>query len=65
MLYGWWSDLAGEDFALDFNRDRDGEGRLVKWRIALAGLRHPADLIRMARRGREASESLRRISCPV
>jgi adenosylhomocysteine nucleosidase len=52
------SDLAGEDFALDFNRYRDGEGRFVKWRIALAGLRQPADLIRMARRGREASESL-------
>jgi hypothetical protein len=52
------SDLAAEDFALDFNRYRDADGRFQKARIALAGIRHPGDLLRMARRGREASEAL-------
>ena len=52
------SDVAGESFALDFNRYRDADGRFQKWRIALAGVRHPADLLRMARRGREAAEAL-------
>ena len=52
------SDLAQEDFTLDFNQYRDGEGRFQKARIALAGLRHPGDLIRMAKRGREAANAL-------
>jgi adenosylhomocysteine nucleosidase len=52
------SDLAAEDFSLDFNRYRDADGRFQKARIALAGMRHPGDLLRMARRGREASEAL-------
>ncbi len=52
------SDLAQEDFALDFNQYRDSEGRFQKARIAMAGLRHPGDLIRMAKRGREAANAL-------
>jgi len=52
------SDLAQEDFALDFNQYRDGEGRFQKARIAMAGLRHPGDLIRMAKRGRDAANAL-------
>jgi nucleoside phosphorylase len=52
------SDVAGESFALDFNRYRKADGRFQKWRIALAGLRHPVDLLRMARRGRQAAEAL-------
>ncbi len=52
------SDLAQEDFALDFNQYRDSEGRFQKARIAMAGLRHPGDLIRMAKRGRDAANAL-------
>jgi adenosylhomocysteine nucleosidase len=52
------SDLAQEDFALDFNEYRDAEGRFQKGRIALAGWRHPVDLMRMARRGRQAANAL-------
>lgn len=52
------SDLAQEEFALDFNEYRDAEGRFQKGRIALAGLRHPMDLMRMARRGRQAANAL-------
>lgn len=52
------SDLAQEDFALDFNQYRDGEGRFQKARIAMAGWRHPGDLIRMATRCRDAANAL-------
>lgn len=52
------SDLANEEFALDFNRYRDAEGRFKKASIALAGLRHPRDLYRMASRAGAASAKL-------
>jgi len=52
------SDLAGEEFALDFNAHRDPDGRFKKASIALAGLVHPRDLYRMASRGSAASAKL-------
>ena len=52
------SDLAHEEFALDFNAHRDCDGRFKKTSIALAGLRHPRDLYRMASRAGAASAKL-------
>lgn len=52
------SDTATEDFHLDFNACRSEEGRFLKGRIALAGLRYPKDLMRMAARGKAASSAL-------
>lgn len=52
------SDLASEQFALDFNAHRDSEGRFKKFSIALAGLQYPRDLYRMASRAGTASEKL-------
>lgn len=52
------SDLATEEFALNFNAHRDTEGRFKKASIALAGLRHPRDLYRMASRAGAASAKL-------
>lgn len=56
------SDVATERFSLDFNEYRDGEGRFVRHRIALAAAIHPIryapDLIRLASRGAAAAETL-------
>ncbi len=52
------TDLAGEDLAIDFNRARRADGRLSKARIVAAGVRHPAELIRLARRARLAARTL-------
>ena len=52
------SDLATEEFALDFNAHRDSEGRFKKASIAFAGIRHPRDLYRMASRAGAASAKL-------
>ena len=56
------SDLAHEDFLLDFNRFRDPAGRFQKSKIALATLKNPLkflpDVLRMASRGPAASEIL-------
>lgn len=52
------SDTADEDFKLNFNLYRSADGRFQKGRIALAGMRHPGDLIRMAARAKSASAAL-------
>lgn len=52
------SDLAHEEFHLDFNRYRDRDGRFRKLPIALHGLLRPGDLFRMATRARPASAKL-------
>lgn len=56
------TDLADEEFAMDFNLYRDTAGRFDRKKIAMAGLRHPIkygpDLYRMATRGPRASETL-------
>jgi nucleoside phosphorylase len=56
------SDLAHENFPLDFNQFRDPAGRFQKGRIALAACKNPLrlvpDLFRMASRGPAASEIL-------
>jgi len=56
------SDVAVEDMPLDFNLYRDGHGRFLRGRIALAALRKPFSaipaLMRLDRNCRIAAESL-------
>jgi purine-nucleoside phosphorylase len=56
------SDVAADAFAIDFNAYRDEAGRFDRRRLAMAAMQHPIRyapcLIRMARRGKAASEIL-------
>ena len=56
------SDVADEDFPMDFNRYRDAEGRFERGRIALAAMGRPftalPGLIRLDRNCRRAAERL-------
>ncbi len=55
-------DAAGEQFALDFNRLRDRDGRFSRPRILAAALRRPSagipELVELLRRGRACSRAL-------
>lgn len=52
------TDLANENFAIDFNRARRDDGHFSAMRIVAAGLRHPRELARLARRARMAARNL-------
>ncbi len=52
------TDLADEGFPIDFNRARLPDGHFSVARIVAGGLRHPRELLKLARRARLAARAL-------
>jgi nucleoside phosphorylase len=56
------TDAAHEEFAIDFNRVRDSDGRFSRWKILAAAAHNPLklfpELIKLDRRTRSASKAL-------